>query len=126
MTWPRSSSAARIAPRSGTLTNARDPASAKHHIEVGWVYNEANQQKPELLNTPLQTIRDYITRSGQSVSAEIVNLDVPVEDRSLAAQAVTHLGVRVDGRSLFGGNLSDTPSSPTMIASQLNTAITKK
>lgn len=103
-----------------------DPASAKHHIEVGWVYNEANQRKLETLSTPLQTIRDYITHSGQSVSAEIVDLDVPVEDRSPAAQAVTHLGVRVDGISLFGGNMSDTPSSPTMIAGQLNTVITKK
>ncbi len=103
-----------------------DPAAAKHHIEVGWVYNEANQQKPEALSTPLQAIRDYITHSGESVSAEIVDLDVPVEDRSPAAQSVTSLGVRMDGRTLFGGNLSDTPSSSTMIAGQLNAAISKK
>ena len=56
---------------------------------------------------PLQAIRDYVKQSGGTVSAEIVDLDVPVEDRTPAAQAVTSLGIRMDGHPLFGGNVSE-------------------
>jgi len=108
-----------VLPPEETLGNT---ASAKHHIEVGWVYDEANQQKPETLTIPIQAIRDYVRRSGTSVSAEIVNQDIPMEDRSPAAQAVTGLGIRVDGRSLYGGNLSEVPIQEGMIIEQLNRA----
>ncbi len=89
-----------------------NPADAAHHIEVGWVYDEANQQKPETLNVPLQAIRDYINHSGGVAAAEIVNLDVPAEDRTPAAQAVTALGIRVDGKPLVTGNVSELPFAP--------------
>lgn len=86
-----------------------DPAKASHRIQAGWVYDENNQQKPETLAAPIQSIRDYVRKSGGIVSAEIVNLDVPVEDRAPAAQAVTELGVSVDGQPVSTGNLSSVP-----------------
>jgi len=88
---------------------AGDPAKAIHRIQAGWVYDENNQQKPETLSVPIQTIRDYVQRSGGIASAEIVDLDVPVEDRAPAAQAVTELGISVDGRPVSTGNLSSAP-----------------
>ncbi len=103
-----------------------DPATAKHHIEVGWVYDDENQSKPETLAVPIQAIRDYVGRSSGAVSAEIVNLDVPAADRSPAARAVTDLGVRVDGQYLYGGNLSGTPLSSEGIMSALDGAVGKK
>lgn len=86
-----------------------DPATARYRLQVGWVYDEANQKKPETLTAPLQTIRDYVQHSGNLVSAEIVDLDVPVEDRSPAAQTVTELGIHVNGQTIHAGNLSQSP-----------------
>lgn len=88
-----------------------DPATAKRHFLVGWVYDEANEAKPETLAAPLQAVRDYVGRGGGTVSAEIVDLDVPQEDRSPGAQAVTDLGVSLDGRALTDGNPSDAPGA---------------
>lgn len=95
-----------VLPAEETVGN---PATAQRHIEAGWVYDEGNQRKPETLTVPIQTIHDLVNKSGGQVSAEIVDLDVPVEDRTPAAQTVTTLGVRVDGRSVSTDNLSSTP-----------------
>jgi len=103
-----------------------DPATAKHHITVGWIYDEDNQQKPETLAVPIQAIRDYVKQSGGTVSAIIVDLDVPIEDRSPAAQGVTDLGLHVDDDYLYGGNLSSSPLPPDQIMRALDGAIKKK
>ena len=63
-------------------------------MQVGWSYDEANQANPAILNGPLQVVRDYAKKSGGSVSAEIVNLDIPVADRySCRLRAVTVPGI---------------------------------
>lgn len=100
-----------------------NPATAKHHIAAGWVYDDENQQKPETLAVPIQAIRDYVNQSEGAVSAEIVDLDVPAEDRSPAAQGVMDLGIHVDGQYLYGGNLSGAPISPGQIMQALDGAI---
>lgn len=99
-----------------------DPATAKHHIQVGWVYDEANQLKPETLSVSLQMVREYVKHSG-NVSAEIVDMDVPAEDRSPAAQTVTALGIIVDGKSLYSGNVSGMQGGPEIIPGALTSAI---
>lgn len=76
---------------------------------MGWIYDEANQKKPETLTVPLQAIRDYVQHSGGAMSAEIVDLDIPLEDRSPAAQAVTELGIQMNGQTIHQGNLSQSP-----------------
>lgn len=103
-----------------------DPATATHHITVGWVYDEMNQQKPETLTVPIEMVRDLVGQSAGIASAEIVNLDIPVEDRSPAAQAVTELGVRVDGNPLSEGNLSETPFSRDRMISTLQEPVKRK
>jgi len=95
-----------------------NPATAKHHITVGWSYNEANQQKPQSLATPLQAVQSYVEKSGGSVSAEIVNTDVPTSDRSPAAQAVTGNGVFVDGKPVINGDVSSAPPQQVVGAIQ--------
>jgi len=86
-----------------------DPAKAVHHIQAGWVYDEDNQKKPETLAVAVQKIHYYVQKSGGIASAEIVDLDVPAEDRPPAAQTVTQLGVSVDGTPVSTGNLSSGP-----------------
>jgi hypothetical protein len=112
-----------ILPPEETVGN---PATAKHHIQVGWVYEEAYYRYPESLVTPIQAVRDFVKNSGGTVSAEIVDIDVPLEDRSPAARAVTDLGLHVDDQYLYGGNLSATPLPPEQIMQALNSAINKK
>jgi len=86
-----------------------NPAKAIHRIQAGWVYNEDNQKKPETLAIAIQRIHYYVEKSGGIASAEIVDLDVPAEDRAPAAQGVTKLGISVDGVPVSSGNLSDEP-----------------
>lgn len=99
-----------------------DPATARHHLEVGWVYDENNQKKPETLTVPLQSLRDYIGHVGSSISAEFVNLDTPMEDRSPAARAVTELGIRLDQKPLSTGNISSAPLDQRRIMMALGKA----
>ncbi len=95
-----------------------DPATAKHHVLIGWSYNEANQQKPEALAAPIQAVQSYVQKSGGSVSAEIVNTDVPTSDRSPAAKAVAGNGVFVDGKPVFSGDVSGAPPQKVVGAIQ--------
>ena len=97
-----------------------DPATAKYHIFVGWVYDEANQAHPESLETPLQVVRDFVAKSQGKLSAEIVNLDVPVEDRSPAAQKVTELGVNIEGHKIITENPSSRPTNSATITGELS------
>jgi len=98
-----------------------NPATAKHKIVVGWSYNEANQQKPETLAAPLKEIQEYAQKTGGSVSAEIVNIDVPASDRSPAAQTITGNGVFVDGKPIIQGDVSATPPQQVLNAVQAAT-----
>ena len=95
-----------------------NPATAKHHIVVGWSYNENNQQKPASLTTPLQAVQDYVAKSGGTASAVIVNTDVPASDRSPAAQSITANGVLVDGKPVITGDVSATPPQKVVGAIQ--------
>ena len=98
-----------------------NPATAKHKIVVGWSYNEANQQKPNTLDAPIKAIQDYAQKTGGSVSAVIVNTDVPASDRSPAAQAVTGNGVFVDGKPVVKGDVSQAPPQQVLGAVQAAT-----
>ncbi len=102
---------------------AGNPATAKHHIEVGWVYDEGSQLKPETLNDSIQAVRDFVRQSAGVASAEIVDLDVPREDRSPAARTVTNLGIKMDGQSLYSGNLSEMPGGAKIVYGALTGAI---
>ena len=95
-----------------------NPAAAKHHIVIGWSYNEANQQNPALLNAPLQAVQSYVHQSGGAVSAEIVNTDVPPSDRSAAAKNVAGDGVIVDGKPVLKGDISGKPPQEVVAAIQ--------
>jgi hypothetical protein len=103
-----------------------NPATAQHHIQVGWIYDEADQKSPEILTGPLGVIRDYVNKSGGADSAEIVDLDVPTEDRPPAAQAVTDLGVSVDGNPVLPGNFSEMHVKAPDITKALDAAMGKK
>ncbi len=98
-----------------------DPATAKHKVVVGWSYNEASQQKPDTLAAPIKAVQEYAQKTGGTVSVEIVNTDVPVSDRSPAAQAVTKNGVFVDGKPVVSGDVSAAPPQKVVGAVQAAT-----
>lgn len=95
-----------------------DPATAKHKIVVGWSYNEANQQKPDTLAGPIKAIQGYAQKTGGTVSAVIVNTDVPASDRSPAARSVAGNGVFVDGKPVVKGDVSAAPPQQVLGAVQ--------
>ena len=103
-----------------------NPATAQHHIQVGWVYDEGDQASPEILTGPLQVIRGYVQSSHGTVSAEIVNLDIPTADRSPAAQAVTDSGVSVDGKPVLPGSFSTMHVKAPDITKALDGEVGKK
>lgn len=98
-----------------------DPVKARHHIEVGWIYEEGSAPNADKLNATLDEVRQLARKSGGSISAEIVDLDMPAEDRSPAAQGVTDLGVTVDGQTVSDGNPAD--AAPGSLAAALGGAI---
>lgn len=81
-----------------------DPATAKHHLEVGWVYEDTDVVNSDRLKAALAEARTFAQKSGGAVSAVIVDLDVPAEDRSPAAQGAANLGVSLDGNSVYAQN----------------------
>lgn len=98
-----------------------DPATAKHHIEVGWTYEDTDVVNSDKLKAALAEVRTFAQKSGGTVSAVIVDLDVPTGDRSPAAQGVVDLGVNVDGQSVYAQNPSN--AAPGTLAAALQGAI---
>ncbi len=98
-----------------------NPAAAKHRITVGWAYTDTSQQKPETLKAPLAAIQSYAQKTGGAVSAEIVNTDVPVSDRSPAARTIAAPGVYVDGKPVYTGDISSAPPEKVLSAIQAAT-----
>lgn len=99
-------------PAEQTLGN---PATAKHHIQVGWSYSGSSRQKPETLRDPFRAVDAYVRQSG-NVSAEIVSVDVPAADRSPSARTIPGRGVYVDGKKVIDGDISTQSVSQIMKA----------
>ena len=95
-----------------------DPTTAKHHIEVGWIYDDANAVDAAKLTAALAEVRTFAQKSGGTASVVLVDLDVPTEDRSPAAQGVVDLGMDVDGSSVYAQNPSDAPPGALTAALQ--------
>lgn len=98
-----------------------DPATAKHHIQVGWIHNDTDVVDANKLKAALGEVRAFTLQSGGACSVVLVDLDVPAEDRSPAAKGVTDLGVEVDGQSIYNENPSD--AAPGTLTTVLQGAI---
>lgn len=70
---------------------------AKYKFTIGWYYDDANQPNPKPLQDALQAAKTAVNGSDGQASAEIVDIDVPLPDRSPAAQAVTQPGIALNG-----------------------------
>ena len=81
-------------------------AGAKYKFTVGWYYDETNQSNTKPLLAALQAVKALIADSDGHASVEIVDVDVPPEDRSPNAQAVTEAGLGLNGvvKPAFAGN----------------------
>ena len=86
-----------------------DPTKAKHKITVGWIYDETNQPNPQALAAALQAVQQAAQASNGTLSAEIVDLDVPTSELSPLAPSVAGLGVAVDGVAV---GPSENPGAP--------------
>ncbi len=101
-----------------------DPATAKHHITVGWVYENTDVVDTGKLKAAFGEVRAFVLQGGGASSVVIVDLDVPTEDRSPAGQAVTSLGVEVDGQSVYDQNPSEAAPGTLTAALQSHQALT--
>lgn len=72
-------------------------SGAKYQYTVGWYYDEINQPNTKPLEDALQAVKTVVNQSDGQASAEIVDIDVPLQDRSPAAQAVTEPGITLNG-----------------------------
>jgi hypothetical protein len=97
-----------------------DIKTAHQHIQLGWVYTDNYYKYPENLNNAIQAVRDYVRNSNGRASAEIVDLDVPLEDRSPAAREVTDLGMQAAGQVLYSQNPTDAPVNPQQVTNYLD------
>lgn len=79
-----------------------DPAKAKHKILLGWEYNAESQASPQKLSQAVQAIKSIAQNSGGRVSAVIVNVDVPPDERSVPARAISTSGIIFDGQPRSG------------------------
>lgn len=98
-----------------------DPATAKHHIQVGWIYSDTDAVDVSKLKAALGEVRTFALQSGGACSVVFVDLDVPAEDRSPAAKGVTDLGVEVDGQNIYDQNPA--AAAPGTLAAALQGAI---
>ncbi len=76
-----------------------DTSKAQYKITMGWVYDSANQPDPTALAQAIDAVRQRVAASGGRASAEIVNLDTPLDELSTGASAVSGLGVAVNGEA---------------------------
>jgi hypothetical protein len=77
-----------------------DPTKAKYKVTVGWVYDEKTMADPQPLMQAIQVVQKLAQASGGTISAEIVDLDLPASEVSPNAASVTGLGVAVNGVSV--------------------------
>lgn len=102
---PAEPAAASPRPATKITTTAQDPlpseitlgnaATAQYKVTVGWVYDRTNQPDPAVVAQAIDAVKQGVAASGGRLSAEIVNLDVPPDELSPQAQAVTELGVAI-------------------------------
>jgi hypothetical protein len=102
-----------------------DIKTAHQHIQLGWVYTDNYTKHPENLKNAIQAVRDYVQYSNGSASAEIVDLDVPLEDRTPAAREVTDLGIQAAGQILYSQNPADAPVKTQVIINNLQGVLGK-
>lgn len=97
-------------------------AGAKYKFTIGWYYDEVNQPNPKPLQDALQAVKQTVMGSDGQASAEIVDVDVPVQDRSPAAQAVTEPGIALNGvmKSASSGNPGEGPLTALNIPHVMN------
>lgn len=103
---PAEPAAASPRPAAKITTTAQDPlpseitlgnaATAQYKVTMGWVYDRTNQPDPAALAQAIDAVKQGVAASGGRLSAEIVNLDVPPDELSPRAQAVTELGVAIN------------------------------
>lgn len=74
-------------------------AGAKFKITVGWYYDETNQPNLKPLQDALTAVKGMVEVSRGHASVVVVDIDLPMEDRTPAARAVTEPGVSINGVS---------------------------
>lgn len=99
-----------------------DPAKAKHRILLGWEYSAENQANPQKLSQAIQVVQSIAQKSGGRVAVVIVNVDVPLEERSAPARAMNDAGIVFDGQPR-SGNPGEGELSAESLRSFLGSAV---
>ena len=93
------------------------PSAAKYKVTVGWVYDAATQANPAALAQTLDVARKFAMAHKNKVSLVTADLDVPPEERSPAARAVTQQGFTLNGKPLAGQ--TDNPGEGTIMPEEI-------
>jgi len=117
-------------PPTRTLTNPPPPeeragaATAPYKISVGWQFDAANQADSTALVQALGAVQQFAA-IHKNTSVEIVNTDVPLEQRSPSARSVKSEGIAVNQRPLVGltGNPGEGAVTPANITGALNAVV---
>ena len=83
-----------------------DPAKARHHIQIGWSYDEANQKNPAMLTGPIEAVQGLREeeRRGHCFGGDRQSRRARLEIGPAAAKDRHHApGVVVDGRTIADG-----------------------
>ena len=94
-----------------------DPAKAKYKITAGWSYDSANQADSSKLASSIAALQNVAKSSNGQVSVQIVDVDLPADQRSSATQGIQDVGISVNGKPVSADNLGEGGSAPEAVSS---------
>jgi len=101
-----------------------DPSKAKYKITAGWSYNSANQSNSQQLTSTIDELRKVAKSSNGQVSVQIVDVDVPQDQRSPNTRSIQDVGINVNGKPVSNDNLGEGNSAPQAVSSGIGTMVT--
>jgi len=100
-----------------------DPSKAKYKITAGWSYDSSNQADSSKLTSTIAALQNVAKSSNGQVSVQIVDVDLPPDQRSTATKSIQDVGISVNGKPVSGDNLGEGGSAPEAVSSGIGTMV---
>ena len=92
-----------------------DPSKAKYKITAGWSYTSNNQSNSAQLSSTIAELQKVAKSSNGQVSVQIVDVDVPEDQRSPGTKGIQDVGIAVNGKPVTTDNLGEGSSTPQAV-----------
>lgn len=99
-----------------------DPQKATTKIVIGWIYDPANQAKPEDLIKLLIKTQAVAFSSGGSIAVTAADLDLPSQQLTPRERSIPGVGIWVNGKQSFKLSGKSVNLSGNLGSGQLNSA----